>query len=48
MGQQFLRGCNESNRVRQLRVQLERSFIRPLGMNREPERLLERFKGMDC
>jgi hypothetical protein len=35
MGQQLLRGAKESNGVRQLRVQLKRGFIGPLGMNSE-------------
>jgi hypothetical protein len=47
MGQQFLRSRKESNRMRELRVQIKRSFIHPLGMNREYERLAERLKYMD-
>jgi hypothetical protein len=35
MRQQLLGGCQKSNRVRQLRMQLKRSLIHPLGMNRE-------------
>src|SRR6266404_6019385 len=44
MSQQFLRRSNESNRVRQLRVQLECSLIRPLRMNREHKGLPNRLK----
>jgi hypothetical protein len=41
MGQQLIRSFNESNRVGQLRVQLECGFVYPLGMNREHRRLLQ-------
>jgi hypothetical protein len=47
MSQQLLRGSKKSNRVRELRVQLKRSLIHPLGMNREHERLPQRLKYMD-
>ena len=47
MRQQLLRGSKKSNSMRQLRVQLKRSLIHPLGMNREHERLPERLKYMD-
>jgi hypothetical protein len=47
MGQQPLRSSKKSNGVRQLRVQLKRSLILPLRMNREPKRLTERFKYTD-
>jgi len=46
MGQQLLRGSKKSHSVRQSRVQLKRSLIHPLGMNREHERLAERLKYM--
>jgi hypothetical protein len=47
MGQQLLCSSKESNRVWQLRVQLKRSLIHPLGMNREDERLPQRLKYVD-
>jgi hypothetical protein len=47
MGQQLRRGSKKSNRVRQLRVQLKRSLVHPLGMYRERERRPERLKYMD-
>jgi hypothetical protein len=47
MGQQPRRSSEKANRVRQLRVQLKRSLIRPLGMNRKHQRLPERLKYID-
>src|SRR5437667_19275 len=47
MGQQLLRSSKKSNRVGQLGVQLKRSLIHPLGMNREHQRLLQRLKYLD-
>jgi hypothetical protein len=47
MGEQLIGGFDESNGVGQLRVQVERSLIHPLGVNGEHNRLAERFKDSD-
>jgi hypothetical protein len=47
MGQQLFSRAKKSNGVRQLRVELKRSFVPPLGMNREYNRFMERLEYMD-
>jgi hypothetical protein len=47
MSQQLARSAKKADRVRQLRVMLEGSLIRPLGVNREHKRLPERLKYME-
>jgi hypothetical protein len=47
MRQQLLRCCEKPHGVRQGRMQFERSFIRPLGMDREDERFPQRLEQID-
>jgi len=47
MRQQRFRRSEESNRVRQLRVQLKRGLVRPFRMNRERKGLANRLKYPD-
>jgi|SRR5271163_421580 len=44
MGQQLLRRPQKPHRMRQLSVEFKSSLIHPLGMDREPEWLPERFE----